>query len=168
MSEDNNIENSNNEMDFGQMEKMMNMVKMVKSFADSGMLNSLLPQQENKKESAENLTVAVKEEPKVYSVPFDDELQTPTIKTIKAAIPYLDFKYQRNIGIIVKLIEMDRLFKKYSDLEISSQSIDKDAKRKMLNAIRPQLDQRNQQVMDMFFKFIEIKNIVEVLENGKQ
>lgn len=176
-----NMFGSDMPLDFGQIEKIMGMVKLFKTLNDSnimggGLFNNGNPLSENTSNNAvvpeiknEVINNVSEQETaiKKYSMPFDEDLQTPTIRTIKAAIPYLDFKYQRNMGVLVKLIEMDRLIHKYSNMTVSGQNVDGNWQKGMLQAIKPELDKKNQQVVDMFMKMIEIKDIAEGLENGK-
>jgi hypothetical protein len=92
---------------------------------------------------------------------FDKELQSPAISSIKAAIPYLDSRYQRNMGIIVKLMELDRLLHHYTVLATES---GEDKSKQMLAAIKNELPENNKPIADLLMKIIEIKNITNVIK----
>ena len=45
---------------------------------------------------------------------YDDEINTPELKFIKAIIPYIDFKYQKQIACMVKIFEFEMLMDLYA------------------------------------------------------
>jgi hypothetical protein len=92
---------------------------------------------------------------------FDKELQSPEISSIKAAIPYLDSRYQKNMGIIVKLMELDRLLHHYTVIATEN---GEDKSKQMLTAIKAELPEPNKAVADLLIKVIEIKNITNTLK----
>lgn len=140
--------------DTAQIEKIVSLVKLFQ-----GMQNINTP--EEKINTDEN-----KVESEVNNLKLDVDNQAPALRVIKAAIPYLDYGYQKNLSIIVKLIEMDGLLKKYSDLVVQGQNINPENKKNMLKAIKPELELRHQQMLDMFLKIVEIKEIMEGLNSG--
>jgi hypothetical protein len=123
------------------IEKIMNVVNIVKNISQNN------PQNNEMDETKE---------------PESNIVSSP-LNTIKAAIPYLDEKYQKNIGIMVKLIEIDRLVNNFQAMSIE----DGDNKRpiKMLQAVKPQLDIKKQKIVDIFVRVIEIKELMEGLSN---
>ena len=46
---------------------------------------------------------------------YDDEINTPTLKIIKAIVPYLNLESQKQLGIMIKIIEIQRLSEFYSN-----------------------------------------------------
>lgn len=126
------------------IEKIMNMVKVIQAATAPA-------------ESAENNDASENE----FTEPKEG---TPAINTIKAAIPYLDTKYQKNIGIMVKLIEIDRLINNFQAMSIGGDN-DGTRKIKMLQAVKPQLDIKKQKMIDIFVRVMEIKSIMEGLAN---
>lgn len=170
--------------DFEQISKIINAVKTAKMLGEvmqGSKENSTEPVSEVKesvtepvsevKESSTELVSEVKEsspEPvpqvneqaqpgrEITLCAFDRELQSPAIRSIKAAIPYLDYKYQRNMGIIVKLMEMDRLINHYTVLATES---GKDKSREMLLAVKNELPEQSRPAADLLMKIMEIKDI---------
>lgn len=45
---------------------------------------------------------------------YDDEINTPELKFIKAIVPYVDFKYQKQIACMTKIFELEMLMNLYS------------------------------------------------------
>ena len=144
--------------DIEQIGKIINAVKTAK------MLGEVM--QDNRTVNKEPVT-EVKEDPKAESTEseitlcaFDKELQSPAIRSIKAAIPYLDYKYQRNMGIIVKLMEMDRLINHYTVLAAES---GQDKSREMLIAVKNELPEHSRPAADLLMKIMEIKDITAAI-----
>lgn len=105
---------------------------------------------------AENIPCKVRENAGVQS--FDMEFQSPAIRSIKAAIPYLDYRYQRNMGIIVKLMEMDRLINHYTVIAAEN---GRDNSREMLMAVKNELPEKSRSAADLLMKIMELKEIAE-------
>lgn len=134
-----------------------NMIKMMKMFKAVSALNNLDKEDESKKEEINN-----------YVQPFDEQFQTPAIKTIKAAIPYLEFPYQKNMGILVKIIELDSLMKRYKTMAVNSQSQNNNWKKGMLLSIKPQMNEEKQKIIEMIIKIMDIKEIMDSLNIQKE
>jgi hypothetical protein len=133
--------------DMEQLGKIINAVKTAK------MIGGLMQNEEQPNNEVKA--------PAVGMCAFDRELQSPAISSIKAAIPYLDCKYQKNMGIIVKLMEMDRLINHYTVLAAKS---GEDKSREMLTAVKNELPEQSRPVADLLMKIMEIKNITESLK----
>lgn len=86
-------------------------------------------------------------------------------RTIKAAIPYLDPRYQRNLGLMIKLMEIDSLIHRYSVMTLGGQRVSPQNKRKMLDAVRNELEPRQKHILDIFVRIVEIKELMEVYQN---
>lgn len=91
---------------------------------------------------------------------FDMQFETPAIKTIKAAIPYVDVKYQRELGVMVKLIEIDKLLGVCKNVEAASAE-GKGSDMGMLRAIVPNLPKESRAMGEMLIRLLEIKKISE-------
>lgn len=55
---------------------------------------------------------------------FDDEINTPALKTIKAIVPYIDSKYQKKIAIMIKIFEIQMLNELYNKQENAPNKFD--------------------------------------------
>ncbi len=86
---------------------------------------------------------------------------------ITAAIPFLDQEYQRDLYIIVRLMEMRRVFSG-GMLEARGRQEEPSSlrRRKMLRAVRPCLPAEDRKQLDMLIKAIDMKEILE-REGGK-
>ena len=82
------------------------------------------------------------------------------VKTIEKAIPYIDPKYQKNLEIMVKIMELQKVINSFSAITIQSKNPEEKS-RKMLMAIKPELDNKKQKMLDLFVKVMEIKTIME-------
>ncbi len=91
---------------------------------------------------------------------FDMQFEIPAIKTIKAAIPYVDVKYQRELGVMVKLIEIDKLLGACRNVESTSTGIE-NGDMGMLKAIVPNLPKESRSMGEMLIRLLEIKKIAE-------
>lgn len=86
---------------------------------------------------------------------------------ITAAIPFLDQEYQKNLYLIVRLMEMRRVFSG-GTLEARSRQEEPPSlrRRKMLRAVRPYLGVEEQKRLDLLMKAMDMKEILE-REGGK-
>lgn len=148
---DENIENNNDSDNFKQAMQIVNLIKIMSE------INKV-----NKEINSDDESIYEKKE--IISE-FEQDLQTPAIRTIKAAIPYLDFEYQKNIGIMIKIIELDNLIKKYRNTAATMDTGKKDGWQKdMLLAMKSELDKKNQYYIDMLVRFMDIKDIIAKLK----
>ncbi len=87
--------------------------------------------------------------------------QTPDlswqIMCINAALPYLEFRFQKILGIMIRFMELQNI------LELTEESVDMhyrhDWRQGMLNAMKPFVSPANQQKIDFLIKFIELTDI---------
>lgn len=86
---------------------------------------------------------------------------------ITAAIPFLDQEYQKNLYLIVRLMEMRRVFSG-GLLEARSRQEEPPAlrRRKMLRAVRPYLAAEERKQLDLLIKAMDMKEILD-REGGK-
>lgn len=118
------------------LEKIMNMVNIVKKISSANEVDNT----EN-----ENVTKA-------------------PLATIKSAIPYLEEKYRPNLNLMVKFIEIDKLIGNIQALSVN----DKDNRKPVtiLEAVRDDLDDKKQKLVDIIIRVIEIKGLMEGLKNA--
>lgn len=136
-----------------QISKMMNMIKMVQ------MLNNENKPKEENQPTNESDTVIENLDENINNV-------NDGVKTIEKAIPYIDPKYQKNLEIMVKIMELQKVINSFSAITIQSKNPEEKS-RKMLMAIKPELDNKKQKMLDLFVKVMEIKTIMEGIY-GKQ
>lgn len=130
--------------DTAQLERIMSVVRLVKGLSEA---------------EADAHTSNAQLQPAVSP---SDEIQA--INAINAAIPYLDYNYRKPIGILVKMIEMNRIINSYETMTLSNDGgSSNDRKKRMLMAIRPELDTKKQRMLDIFIRVMEIKDIMEVM-----
>ena len=115
------------------------------------------------REEPQKVTQQEEKEEKNFSA-FDDEFQSPAIRSIKAAIPYLDCKYQKNMGIAVKLMELDRLINHYTVIAAQSSN---DNGKAMLTAVKNELPDQIKPAADLLMKIMEIREITLALKGAE-
>ena len=92
-----------------QISRMMNMIKMVQ------MLNN-----ENKSNEDDIKTVNDKNDTVVEELNENINQVNDGVKTIEKAIPYIDPKYQKNLEIMVKIMELQKVINSFSAITIQS------------------------------------------------
>lgn len=131
-----------NSIDMSQLEKIMSVVKLMQSINSS----------DNEVEIQE-------------PVSYDN---VTALQRIKEVLPHLDMPYQREMGIMIKLIEIDKLIHTFQAMSAESGISNRGIKKKVLMAIKPELDQKKQQMLDVCVKAMEISDIVEGLRVEEQ
>ncbi len=138
-------ENSFN-IDTAQIEKIMSIMKIFNN------INSMSGQKEEVVENEVGTEIIEKLD------------ESTALKKIKDVLPFIEMPYQKNIGLMVKLMEIDKLVNNFRAMSISGED-NLNMKRKMLMAIKPELDLRKQKLIDIFVRVMEISDIVEGLKN---
>lgn len=130
---------NNMSMDTTQIEKILSVVKL---------MNNMNNNDTNNNETENNVAIVEKMD------------AATALARVKEAVPFLDMPYQRTIGYMLKLIEIEKLMNTFKTMSVSGEN-NNNAKRRLLMAIRPQLDMRKQKMVDMFVKVMEIGDIME-------
>ena len=164
-----------NETD-GQAAKMQQAMQMVQMFQ---MFSSLNPSAdggehtvhaENTSQSSDTAQDA-QPSPATNTAFYDTPILTPELIALKAAIPHIERKYQQPLGIMVKLIELQRLMLFYkSDAAMQSQSVQNAASaahaRNMLAAIRSNMpDEITRTKLDILAKTLDIAELLQQIPN---
>lgn len=159
MNENTEEKNKEPALNTDNFEQALKIVKLMKVMGEINKINQEINQEGNNKKEE----ISVLEDKKI--VDFEQDMQTPAIRTIKAAIPYLDFEYQKNIGIMVKVIELDNLIKSYKNTAEAMTTGRKEGWQKdMLLSMKTELDKKNQYYIDMLVRFMDIKDIIGKLK----
>lgn len=113
------------------------------------LINALMPQTQPKKE-----------EPEAQEA--DKNIYTRQINALSAAIPFLDGEYQKNIFLLVKLLEFRRFAGERTALSAQSRR-EKTPNpmnvSKMAEAVRKNLNDDERRNFDMLFRLFMLKNI---------
>lgn len=144
-------ENNNINIDPSQIEKILSVMRIVNN------MNNV-----NNSANNENITDNVES----VNLPSNEIIEkmdgNTAFKRIKDAIPFLDMPYQKHIGLMIKLMEIEKLVNNFRTMSVSGNN-NNSIKKKMLMAIRPELDLRKQKMVDVFVKVMEITDIMEGL-----
>ena len=91
----------------------------------------------------------------------DKSLYTRQINAFNAAIPFLDREYQKNVFIIVKLLELKRFMEERPT--VAMQSREKGGNffntGAMAEAVRKNLNEEEKRSFDMLYKIFMLKNL---------
>ena len=87
---------------------------------------------------------------------YDDDINTPALKTIKAIVAYMDYKYQRQIGIIIKLVEIQMLMDMYD--KNTNLKNENDFESAIINAMKLHINNDNMKILQ---QALQIKNMFE-------
>ncbi len=97
-----------------------------------------------------------------YTVPAEYETKNEGMKVLKAAIPFLNHEYQKNLFLAVKLLEMNEEFDSGA-LSLQCQSIreenDDEQREAMLRAVRGQMSSENGRKLDIVLKMLEARRL---------
>lgn len=155
-----NKESTQQKTDDNNMEGMLKMAEMF------SLINKVTSKQETHKKQKEDTKNTLYTEMFNEETYFETDINTPAIKTIKSALPYLDYKYQKNIGVAIKLIEIQRILDKYSTVAVNMNiTKNKNWRKNMILAIRPHMEEEKKQMIDTIIKFMDIKEIVERIKS---
>lgn len=139
-------ENNNMNIDASQIEKILSVMKLVNNM-------------NNNSEPKENQDLPSNE--------LVEKMDGNTaLKRIKEAIPFLDMPYQKNIGLMIRIMEIDKLVNNFRTMSVSGENNNR-IKKQMLMAIRPELEGRKRKMVDVFVKAMEITDIVEELRENE-
>ena len=67
---------------------------------------------------------------------YDDEINTPELKFIKAIVPYIDFKYQKQIACMVKIFEFEMLMDLYAQKKNNDENEKNNFEIGLINAMK--------------------------------
>lgn len=93
---------------------------------------------------------------------YDDQINTPAMKTIKAIIPYIDFEHQKQFAIMIKIIEIQMLNDMYS--KKNGFPLKTDFESAIANALKIHMNKEN---MSAFKQALQIQNIFGNQKNYK-
>ena len=95
---------------------------------------------------------------------LDKRLNTPELATIKSAIPYLEPRNQKLVGLMVKLIEIQRLLNYLKETAEAVNRINAEGDNwqfAMLELIKPHLPKSSQDSLDSIMTFMEFANALQ-------
>ncbi|WP_058486246.1 hypothetical protein [Defluviitalea phaphyphila] len=155
-----------NSLDFSKMLELFNLFSTIFSNNDN--------KDENKDKvdfNDKNIQPNFKTPDTTPTILFDESIHNQQLKVIKAAIPYLSFSHQRMLGILVKSLELKRVFDIYKINEnpLSSTSIKSNPNWKldMLNSIKLHCNKEKQYVVDMLIKIMDIGELMKKINELK-
>jgi len=167
------LSNSNESENYEQAAQIQQAMHMAQMFE---MFNSLNQPTVNSEEATPSKTSTpssstedVSPPPSKYTAFYDTPILTPELIAIKSALPHIERRHQQSLGILVKLVELQRLIKFYeSDADIQAQSncnnltTTIEHTRNMLTAIQANThDETSRTKIDILLKAIDISELIQ-------
>ena len=75
-----------------------------------------------------------------------------------AVLPLVDFKYQKQMAVAIKFMELKNILQHYERVEMQSKS-DADWRTNLIKALIPQMSEENQQSMNQFMQAMEMQKM---------
>lgn len=97
--------------------------------------------------STPNTNVFVKDEDKTI------------LNGIKACLPYLDKKRQKNFNLFIKIMEIQTIIEQYKASDTNLRNSDENWRSGMLLAAKPYLSEYNSQKIDSLIKILTLKEL---------
>lgn len=95
---------------------------------------------------------------------FERTLDSPALKSMKAALPYIEFKYRRQLGVFIKLVEIQKLLDVCGDTAVMiGDYTGTDWRRGMLLSMRPHMAEDKKGLIDMLLKLMDMKTILHTV-----
>lgn len=143
----------------GDTEKILNAISTAKNLG-------LIGNNERKDSSVNNANISMAEDNDLFTGK-QSNLQNEGIRAVKAAIPFLNHEYQKDLFLAVKLLEMNEEFDQGAmNLQIQSikEGTEDEQRESMLRAIRGQLGAVNGKKLDVVLKMLEARKIAAKLK----
>lgn len=80
---------------------------------------------------------------------------------LEAIMPFLPPERQKNIGALLRMIQLQQTMATYAEHAARSQSSDTDWRCELLNTMRPQMPPQTRRAIDLMTKLIEIETILQ-------
>ena len=96
------------------------------------------------------------------------ENKNPTIRSLKAALPYFEIDQQRNMAVIIKVMEINEMLSQYRRLAQGNTKYEADFNKALIMALREQVSDEQKKFIDMFVKIFEINRAMEVQNNEQK
>jgi hypothetical protein len=104
------------------------------------------------------------------NVTYDDLVQTRNIQILKSVVPYLEFRSQRPVAILIQYLEFIHASETFArqDNSMAACALESPTDRRtaMLNAIRPYATPKEQETIDNILNLFCVMENYEMLNNG--
>lgn len=151
--------------------KMMEMAKLFSSFMSQPKTEPAPkePVKENTEpESLDPIQYLPTVRKNSYSI--DSLVHTQEMKMIKAAIPFLDLNIQKSLALIIKILELRNTMQLYNDSNeiLTQETKHPDRQRRMLQSIRDECTEPNQNIVDLMLKVMDMQSIMDRINQYNQ
>lgn len=152
-------------MELDMLNKMLEMKKAMDNNGGDSILE-MLELLKEKNRSVKSKTEELEKRVPEQSIDFIDDVAPPGVKAIKSCIPYLEEKYQRNVALFIKCIELQNLMDKYKSVSTETRKKnDENWKKAMILAVKSHMGDDQKQKADMLVQIMELQDILKLVKN---
>jgi len=91
------------------------------------------------------------------------------LAALSAAIPHINFEYQKKLAIIVKMLEIKEICRYYDMAEgIGNVEQNPHWKQNLINAVLPHLNENKQKNLKTMVQMMEVQDMMAGIENFKE
>jgi hypothetical protein len=131
---------------------LINYLKLAKAYNAAQKARAILNREETT-ESAEN--------DGIENGYFAARVNSPALESMKAALPYLELKHRRKLGVMIKLIEIQKLLEAYGDAVVNIQErTGSDWRMAMIKLTRPHLNEEGRLMLDTVLKAMDLSELI--------
>ncbi len=147
-------------MELDMINKMLEMKKAMDNNGGDNILEMLeLLKEKNRTVKSETEKI----EKNLPNLSFIDDVSPPGVKAIKSCIPYLEEKYQKDVALFVKFIELQNLMDKYKFVSTETRKRNDDNWRKaMILAVKTHMNDDQKQKAEMLIQVMELQDILKL------
>ena len=81
-----------------------------------------------------------------------------------AALPLVDFKYQRQMAAAIKFMELKNILRHYDDVAAHAK-VDSNWRFNVMRALMPQMNSDNQKAMGQMIQMMEMQSLMHNMQN---
>jgi hypothetical protein len=96
---------------------------------------------------------------------FDHMVDSPALRSMKAALPFIELRYRRPLSVFIKLIEIQKLMDVYSDALVAiGDQTGTDWRRGMLYAMRSSVAEDKKGMIDTLLQLMDMRQFLNVMQ----
>ena len=88
------------------------------------------------------------------------------LAALSAAIPHINFEYQKNLAVMVKMMEIKEICRYYDAAGVSGAALAQNPawRQNLINAVLPHLNEGKQKSLKTMVQMMEMQDVVQSLE----
>ena len=93
-----------------------------------------------------------------------NKIHNPRLAALNAALPHMNIKHQRQMALMIKIMEMRDICRYYDSLNVQAHARPQGRKYDLIAALIPHMASENQKTISTFLQVMEMKEIMSALE----